>query len=61
MYEISQKMTKIDPKISKIRQIDQKKNKKGLNYYKNPTHNKKHWTCPQNPTTGPQTYWAPRA
>ena len=54
-------MIRIDPKMSKIRKIDPKISKKYVNYYKNPTHNKKRGTCPQNPTAGPQTYWAPRA
>ena len=50
-------MIRIDPRMSKIRQIDQKISKKCLNYYKNPTHDKKRGTCPQNPKAGPQTYW----
>ena len=61
MFKIGQKMTKIDPKMSKIRQIDPKISKKCLNYCKNPTHDKKRGTWPQNPTAGPQTYLAPRA
>ena len=32
--------------------------KKCISYCKNPTQDKKHGTCPQNPTAGPQTYWA---
>ena len=40
-----------EPKnIQKVRKLLQK-----------PTHNKKSETCPQNPTAGPKTYWAPRA
>ena len=39
----------------KISQIDRKISKKLL---QNPTDDKKHGTCPQNPTAGPQTYWA---
>ena len=54
-------MTKADPKMSKIRQIDLKTSKKCLNYCKNPTHDKKQGTYPQNPTADPQTFWAPRA
>ena len=61
LFKIAQKMTKIDPKMSKIRQIDPKISKKYLNYCKNPTHDKKRGIWPQNPTAGPQTYWAPRA
>ena len=57
MSKIGQKMTKIDPKMSKIRQIDPKISKKCLNYCKNPTHGKKRGLWPQNPTAGPQTYW----
>ena len=44
-------MFKIDPKISK----------ECKSYSKNPAHDKKSGTHPQNPTAGPQTYWAPRA
>ena len=40
-------VTKIDPKIFKIRQIDPKISKKCVSYCKNPTHNKKHRTCPK--------------
>ena len=47
--------------MSKIRQIDPKISKKCLNYCKNPTHDKKRGTWPQNPTAGSQTYWTPRA
>ena len=28
---------------------------------KNPTHDEKCGTCPQNPMAGPNTYWAPGA
>ena len=51
----------MDPKMSEMRQIDIKISKNGVCYCKNPTHDKKCGTCPQNPTAGPQTYWAPRA
>ena len=58
MLKIGQKTTEIDPKISKIRQIDQKISKKCVNYHKIPTPDKKCGTYPQNPTAGIQTYWA---
>ena len=54
-------MTKIDPKMLKIRQIEPKISTKGISYCKNSTHDKKRASFPQNPTAGPQTYWAPRA
>ena len=50
MFKIGPKMTEIDPKMSKIRQIYPKISKNCINYCKNPTYNKKHGTCPQNPT-----------
>ena len=49
---------KIGPKIQKKKDnvenwlIDQKISKKFVSYCKN--HNKKRWTCPQNPNAGPQ-------
>ena len=61
LFKISQKITKIDPKMAKIRQIDPKISKKCLDYFKNPINKKKCGTWPQNPTAGPQPYWAPRA
>ena len=35
--------------------------KSALSYRKNPTYDKKSETYTQDPTAGPQTYWAPRA
>ena len=61
MTKIDPKMTKIDPKMLKIRQIDPKISKKCISYCKNSTPDKKRGSFPQNPTAGPQTYWAPRA
>ena len=61
MLKICLKMTKIGPKMLKIRQIDPKISKKCISYRKIPNHDKKYGTYPQNPTAGPQTYWAPRA
>ena len=61
LFKIGQKITKIDPKMAKIRQIDPKISKKCLNNSKNPTHDKKSGTWPQNPTAGPQTYWSAHA
>ena len=52
MFKIGPKMTKIDTKMLKIRQIDTKISKKCVSYPKNPTHDKKCGTCPQNPTAG---------
>ena len=51
----------IDPKMLKIRQIDPKISRKGIIYFKNSSYDKKRWSCPQNPTAGPQTLRAPRA
>ena len=61
MFKISPKMTKIDPKMLKIRRIGPKISKKCISYYKIPTQDKKRGTCPQNPTAGPTTYWAAHA
>ena len=61
MFKISPKMTKINPKMSKIWKIDPNISKKCVNYYKNPSQNKKCETCPQNPTADPQSYCAPCA
>ena len=61
MFKIGLKVTKIDPKMLKIRQIEPKISKKCISYCKNSSHDKKRGSCPQNPTAGPQTYWAPRA
>ena len=57
MFKIGPKMTKIDPKMLKIRQIDPKISKKCVSYCKIPTQDKNHGTSPSNPTAGPQTYW----
>ena len=46
MFEISPKITKIDPKILKIRQIDPKIFKKCVSYCKIPTKDKNHVTSP---------------
>ena len=54
-------MTKIDPKMSKIRQIDPKISKKWVSYCKIPTQDKKRGNWTQNPIVGPQTYWAAHA
>ena len=54
-------MFKNGQKMTKIRQIDIKISKKCKSYRKYPTHNKKLWTFPQNPTAGLQTYWAPHS
>ena len=54
MFKIDLNITKIHPKMLKIRQISKI-------YCKTSTHDKKCGSCPQNPTAGPQTYWAPRA
>ena len=43
-----------------IRQIDPDISKKCVSYCKILTHDIKCGSCPQNPTAGPQTYWAPR-
>ena len=51
------KMTKIDPKMLKIRQIDPKISKKCVSYCKITTQDKNHRTSPTNPTAGPRTYW----
>ena len=61
MFKISTNMTKIKPKMMKIRQIDPKISQKCISYCKNSTLDKKRGSFPQNPTAGPQTYWAPRA
>ena len=61
MFKIGPNMTQIDPKMLKIRQIDPNISKKCVSYCKNPTHDRKRESCPQNPTAGPQTYLAPRA
>ena len=60
MFKIGPNMTKINPKMLKIRQIDPEISKKCVNYCKNPTHDRKSGSCPQNPTAGPKTYWATR-
>ena len=54
-------MTKIDPEMLKIRQIEPKIYKKCISNRKNSTQDKKCGSFPQNPTADPQTYWAPRA
>ena len=61
MFKIGLNMTKIDPKMLKIRQMEPKTSKKCINYCKNSTQDKKPGSLLQNPTAGPQTYWAPRA
>ena len=61
MFKIGQKMTKIDRKMLKIWQINRKIFKKCVSYCKISTQDKKHGTCSQNPTAGPQTYWAAHA
>ena len=43
-----------------IRQIDPDISKKYVSYCKIPNHDRKRRSCLQNPTAGPQTYWAPR-
>ena len=55
MFKIGPKMTKINPKRLKIRQIDPKISKKCVCYDKIPTQGKK---CGTSPTAGTQTYWA---
>ena len=50
MFRIGLKMTKIDPKMLKIRQIYPELSKKCINYCKNPTHDRKRGSCPQNST-----------
>ena len=44
MFKIGPKMTKIDPKMLKIRQIDPKISKKCVSYCKIPTQDKNHGT-----------------
>ena len=61
MFIISPKITQIGPKMLKIKQIDPKISQICVNYRKNPINDKTRWSYPQNPTDGPQTYWAPRA
>ena len=61
MFKIGLKVTKIDPKMLKIRQIEPKISKKCNSHCKNCTHDKMRRSFPQNPTAGPQTYWAPHA
>ena len=61
MLKIGPKITKIGPKMLEIRKIKPKISKKCGSYRKHPSHNRKRGTYPQNPTAGPQTYWAPRA
>ena len=61
MFKIGPNMTKINPKMLKIRLIDPEISKKCVNYHKNPTYDRKRMMCPQNPTAGPQIYWAPRS
>ena len=61
MVKIWPKMTKIDQEMLKIRQIDPKISKKCVSYCKIRTKDKNRGTPPQNPTAGPQTYWAPHA
>ena len=61
MFKIDLNMTKIDPKMLKIRKIDPKISKKCVSYCKIPTQHKKHVTCPKNPIDGPQTYWSAHA
>ena len=61
MFKIGPKSTKIDQKMLKIRQIDPKISKQCVTYCIIPTQDKKRGTCPQNPSAGPQTYWAAHA
>ena len=49
-------MTKIDPKMLKIKQIDQKISEKCISFCKIPTQDKNQGISP-NPTACPQTYW----
>ena len=49
-------MTKIDPKMLKIKQIDPKISQKCISFCKIPTQDKNQGISP-NPTAGPQTYW----
>ena len=51
-------MFKIGPKILKIMQTDPDISRKCVSYFKISTQDKKCGTYPQNPTAGPQTYWA---
>ena len=57
MFKICPKMTKIDPKMMKIRQFDPKISKKCVSYSKIPTQDKNRETSPYNSTAGIQTYW----
>ena len=61
MFKIRPKITNIGPKMLKIRQIVPKISQNCVIYRKNSSNDKKDGTYPQNPTDGPQTYWAPRA
>ena len=63
-FENVQNRAKIDqnqPKHVEIRQIDPKISKKYASCCEIPTQDKKHGTCPQNPTAGPKTNWAAHA
>ena len=49
-------MTNVDPKMLKIKQIDQKISEKCISFCKIPTQDKNQGISP-NPTACPQTYW----